>query len=79
MKVSLISAMGKNRVIGKDGDMPWSLPDDLNYFKQKTLDHFVLMGRKTFLEFGRKLIRRKVSLLTRQGSFLMITQLFFMK
>lgn len=69
MKISLIAAMGLNRVIGKDGDMPWDLPDDLAWFKEKTMGHFVLMGRKTFLEFGRKLIKRKMIVLTRDHTF----------
>lgn len=50
MIISLIAAMGKNRVIGKGGDVPWHLPDDLEYFETKTQGHFKLMGRKTFEE-----------------------------
>jgi len=69
LKISLIAAIGRNRVIGEEGDMPWDLPDDLAWFKEKTMGHFVLMGRKTFLEFGRKLIRRKVIVLTRDHAF----------
>lgn len=43
-----IAAMASNRVIGRDGKLPWHLPDDLKFFKQTTLGHPVLMGRKTF-------------------------------
>ncbi len=50
MIVSLIAAMGKNRVIGKDGDVPWHLPDDLEFFETRTRGHFKLMGRQTFEE-----------------------------
>jgi len=50
MILSLIAAMGKNRVIGKDGDVPWHLPDDLEFFETKTRGHFKLMGRKTYEE-----------------------------
>lgn len=48
MKISMIAAMSKNRVIGKDNDLPWHLPDDFRFFKEKTKGHHVLMGRKNF-------------------------------
>jgi dihydrofolate reductase len=43
-----IAAMASNRVIGRDGKLPWHLPEDLKFFKTTTLGHPVLMGRKTF-------------------------------
>ncbi len=46
--VSMIAAMTRNRVIGKDNDLPWHLPDDFQYFKEKTRGHHVIMGRKNF-------------------------------
>lgn len=52
MKLSMIAAMTKNRVIGKDNDMPWHLPDDLQFFKKHTLGKPVIMGRKTFESIG---------------------------
>lgn len=48
MKISMIAAMGSNRTIGKDNDIPWHLPDDFQYFKETTKGHYVLMGRKNF-------------------------------
>ena len=48
MKVSMIAAMSRNRVIGKDNDLPWHLPDDFEFFKQMTKHHHVIMGRKNF-------------------------------
>lgn len=48
MKISMIAAMGQNRVIGKDNDIPWHLPDDFQFFKKTTEGHHVLMGRKNF-------------------------------
>lgn len=48
MIVSLIAALSKNRVIGKDNDLPWSLPDDMKYFMQTTKGHHVIMGRKNY-------------------------------
>ncbi|TLD70955.1 dihydrofolate reductase [Phragmitibacter flavus] len=47
-KLIAIAAMASNRVIGRDGDLPWHLPEDLKFFKQTTQGHPVLMGRKTF-------------------------------
>lgn len=44
----MIAAMTRNRVIGKNNDIPWHLPDDFKYFKEMTRGHFVLMGRKNF-------------------------------
>jgi dihydrofolate reductase len=44
----MIAAMGSNRVIGKDNDIPWHLPDDFNYFKSTTKGHCVIMGRKNW-------------------------------
>lgn len=48
MSLSIIVARGKNNVIGKDNDLIWHLPDDLKYFKQRTMGHPIIMGRKTF-------------------------------
>ena len=48
MIISMIAAMGRNRVIGKDNDIPWHLPDDFQYFKDTTRNHHVIMGRKNW-------------------------------
>jgi len=48
MKISLIAAMAKNRVIGRQGDIPWRIPGEQKIFKKITLGHAVIMGRKTF-------------------------------
>lgn len=55
MKIALVAAMAAQRVIGKDGNMPWHLPAELAYFKQITLGHPVLMGRTTYESIGRPL------------------------
>ena len=47
-KLIAIAAMASNRVIGREGRLPWHLPEDLKFFKATTLGHPVLMGRKTF-------------------------------
>ena len=48
MLVSLIAALTKNRVIGKNNDLPWHLPDDMKFFMNTTKGHAVIMGRKNF-------------------------------
>jgi dihydrofolate reductase len=48
LQLVAIAAMAGNRVIGKDGGLPWDLPCDLQFFKQTTMGHPVLMGRNTF-------------------------------
>ena len=48
MTISLIAALTKNRVIGKNNDLPWQLPDDMKYFMQTTKAHHVIMGRKNY-------------------------------
>jgi dihydrofolate reductase len=48
MIVSQIAAVSKNRVIGKNNDLPWKLPDDMKYFMETTRQHAVIMGRKNF-------------------------------
>lgn len=47
MKINLITAMDKNMGIGLDDSLPWKLPGELRYFKEKTLNSVILMGRKT--------------------------------
>lgn len=53
--VSLIAAMAKNRVIGMDNRLPWRLPADLKRFKELTMGHPIIMGRKTFESIGKPL------------------------
>jgi dihydrofolate reductase len=48
MKISIIVAASTNNVIGRNNDLPWHLPADLKYFKDTTMDHCVVMGRKNF-------------------------------
>ncbi len=67
--LSLIVAMGENGVIGKAGDLPWHLPDDLKHFKAVTLGKPVIMGRKTWDEVGRPLPGRRNIVISRQPDF----------
>lgn len=59
MKLAIIAAIGKNRVIGKDGKIPWYISEDLKRFKRLTTGHTVLMGRKTWESLGRALPGRR--------------------
>ncbi|MEM6298886.1 MAG: dihydrofolate reductase, partial [Bacteroidota bacterium] len=65
MKISLIVAQSQNRVIGRDNDLPWRLPTDLKRFKRLTLNHFILMGRKTFDSIGKPLPKRTSVVISR--------------
>jgi dihydrofolate reductase len=55
MDIIIIAAMAANYVIGRDNAIPWSLPDDLRQFKEKTLGHALVMGRKTYESLGHPL------------------------
>lgn len=66
MKLSLIVAITKNYVIGKDNQMPWHLPADLAWFRQHTSGKPIIMGRKTFESIGRPLPKRTNIVLSRQ-------------
>jgi dihydrofolate reductase len=69
MRISLIVAMAANRVIGKDGQLPWHLPSDLARFKQITMGYPLIMGRKTYDSIGRPLPGRKTIVLSRQPAY----------
>lgn len=69
MRLSLIVAMAKNRVIGSNNQMPWHLPADFAYFKKVTLGHPVIMGRKTFESIGRPLPGRRNIVVSRNAAF----------
>ncbi|MDH4070267.1 MAG: dihydrofolate reductase [Ignavibacteria bacterium] len=68
MKFAIISALASNRVIGRDGKLPWHLPKDLKRFKRLTTGHPVLMGRKTYEALGTPLKGRRNVVLT-AGSY----------
>lgn len=64
MQISLVAAMANDRVIGKDNQMPWHLPAELQYFKALTMGKPIIMGRKTFESIGRPLPGRHNIVLT---------------
>lgn len=69
MMISLIVAHDPNRVIGLNNEMPWHIPGDLAYFKNKTMGKAMVMGRKTFESIGRVLPGRKNIVITRNPSY----------
>jgi dihydrofolate reductase len=69
MMLALIWAAAENDVIGREGDLPWHLPKDLKRFKALTLDHTILMGRKTFESIGRPLPRRRSIVISRNPDY----------
>ncbi|MGI9490429.1 MAG: dihydrofolate reductase [Geminicoccaceae bacterium] len=69
MRLSIIAALGRNRVIGVDNAMPWHIPVDLKFFKSRTLGKPVVMGRKTFQSIGKPLPGRPNIVVTRDVGF----------
>jgi dihydrofolate reductase len=70
MILSAIAAMAKNRVIGIDNKLPWDLPEDMKFFREKTKGHVMIMGRKTFESFGGKPLPNRFHIvITRQEDY----------
>lgn len=69
MVISLIAAMASNRVIGNRGYTPWRIPGDLRRFRNITIGHTLIMGRKTYESIGHSLPRRTNIILTRQTDY----------
>ncbi|TYS18847.1 dihydrofolate reductase [Rossellomorea vietnamensis] len=67
--ISFVWAMDKNGVIGYENKLPWRLPEDLKFFKETTMGHPIVMGRKTFESIGRPLPGRENIILTRDASY----------
>jgi len=68
--VSLIVAMARNGVIGKDNRLPWHLPEDLKRFKRLTMGHHIIMGRKTYESIGKLLPGRTTVIVSRSQDYL---------
>jgi dihydrofolate reductase len=69
MKIILIAAMAKNRVIGRDNAIPWHIPGEQQRFKALTMGHTLIMGRKTFESIGRALPGRKTVVISRNPEY----------
>ena len=69
MTISMIAAVANNNVIGRDNKLPWHMPADLKWFKNMTMGHHVIMGRKTFEEFNKPLPGRVNVVVTRNPNW----------
>ncbi|TQV73609.1 type 3 dihydrofolate reductase [Aliikangiella marina] len=67
--ISLVAAMAKDRVIGKDNKMPWHMPADLKHFKAVTMGKPIIMGRKTYESIGRPLPGRQNVVISRNPDY----------
>jgi len=67
--ISLIAAIGKNNELGKGNNLLWKLPADQKFFRETTLGHTVIMGRKTFESLGRPLPNRRNIVITRDVNY----------
>ncbi|WML45007.1 dihydrofolate reductase [Neobacillus sp. PS3-40] len=67
--ISFVVAMDENRVIGKNNQLPWHLPEDLKFFKKVTMGHPIAMGRKTHESIGRILPGRENIIITRNSGY----------
>src|SRR2546421_9717191 len=72
-QLKVIAAMSLNRVIGRDGKIPWHIPEDFRWFKQTTTGKAVLMGRRTFEALGRPLPNRMNIVVTKGDSIPSVT------
>jgi dihydrofolate reductase len=64
--LAMVVAIGDNGAIGKDGKVPWRIPEDLKHFKNVTMGHAIIMGRKTWDEVGRPLPGRRNLVVSRR-------------
>jgi dihydrofolate reductase len=69
MQISIIVAAAENGVIGREGQLPWRLSADLRLFKQITMGHTIIMGRRTWESIGRVLPGRETVVVTRQADY----------
>lgn len=69
MILTQIAAMAKNRVIGINGKLPWDLPEDMKFFRETTMGHIMIMGRKTFESMPGVLPKRFHIVITRSKDF----------
>jgi len=67
--LSVIAAIARNGVIGRDNDLPWHLPEDLKRFRALTMGHHIIMGRKTYESLGRLLPGRTTVIVSRNPGY----------
>lgn len=69
VRLALIAAVARNGVIGRNGDLPWRIPADLQFFKSTTMGKPLIMGRRTFKSIGKALPGRTNIVVTRSAGF----------
>ncbi|MBU2533567.1 MAG: dihydrofolate reductase, partial [Alphaproteobacteria bacterium] len=69
VRIEIVVAAARNRVIGRQGGMPWQMPSDLRTFRRLTMGHPIVMGRRTFQAIGRPLDGRTNIVVTRDTGF----------
>lgn len=69
MRVTLVAMLGSNRVIGRDGRVPWQIPEDMARFRALTMGHPVIMGRKTWETLDGPLAGRENVVISRQAQY----------
>lgn len=69
VRLALIAAVARNGIIGRDGDLPWRIPADLQFFKTTTMGKPIIMGRRTFESIGKALPGRSSIVVTRNPDF----------
>ena len=67
--ITIIAAIAKNNALGKDNKLIWHIPADLKRFKKVTVNHHVIMGRKTYESLGKPLPNRTNIIITRNANF----------
>lgn len=67
--ITMIAAAAENNALGKDGNIPWHLPDDFKHFKKLTTGHHIIMGRKTWESFPKPLPNRTHIVITRDQNY----------
>lgn len=69
MKIIAIAAVSKNGVIGNGSELPWTIPEDMKFFRDSTREQIVIMGRKTFDALGKPLPKRENAVITRDANW----------
>jgi dihydrofolate reductase len=67
--LALVAAMARNRVIGREGSIPWHYPEDMRHFRAVTKGHAIIAGRKTYRSIGKPLPDRRNIVITRDATF----------
>lgn len=73
MIISIISAIAQNGVIGNKGTMPWKIPEEMKFFKEKTMNHPIIMGRKTWDSLYSKPLKNRYNIIVTRNAQLLNT------